>query len=116
MVTVEHLREWLGTRVVDREGQEIGEVVDFYYDVEHDEEAFAIVKGGFLGRHRYIVPLDGATAGRNFLRPRWSKETIAEAEIDEEALATTDEETIYRHYELPYEAPANPTGRRLVRR
>ena len=116
MVAIERLRDWIGTRLYDRGGEEIGEIVDIYYDVDRDEEAFVVVKGGFLNRHRYLVPLDGATASRNWLRARWTKETITGFEVADDALASTDEQAIFEHYELPYEPAANPSGRRLARR
>lgn len=116
MVTVESIRDWRGTKVFDRDGNEIGELVEVYYDVESDTAAFVLVKSGFRGRHRRLVPLDGATVGRNYVRVRWTADTVSEIDVDEDTLASADEQAIYGHYGLAYARPDNRSGRRLVRR
>ena len=118
MFPAENLRDWRGEKVIDPNGDKIGELEAVYVDTSTDEPAFATVKVGFVGRHRLVfVPLDGATVTPAAVRVRYDKKLVSEApsiDLDGE-LAATDEPGVFAHYNLPYQAGTSGE-RRLARR
>ncbi len=118
MFPAENLRDWRGHKVIDPDGDKIGELEAVYVDTATDQPAFATVKVGFIGRYRLVfVPLDGATVKPEALRVRYDKKLAGEApsiDLDGE-LTAADEPQVFGHYNLPYQ-----TGlageRRLARR
>jgi PRC-barrel domain len=114
---IENIREWRGHDVIDMDGNKIGEMEAIYVDTATDQPSFATIKIGMPTRHRLtFAPLTGATVGPGYVRIRYEKKQVKDApsiDTDGELLAT-DEEAVFAHYGLPYEAPANQ--RRLARR
>src|SRR3954452_12161675 len=116
-VPVESLAEWRGADVLDKSSDKIGKLDDVYYDAESDLPAFVTVKSGLLGKHLKLVPLTGATAGREHLRVIFAKDDLKEApSIDPGVEITTEQEAdTYRAYGLEY-APTATGARRLAKR
>lgn len=116
----ENIVEWRGKLIVDRDGDKIGKLQDVYVDVETDEPVFGTVKEGFIpGRHLTFVPLGGVTLGPDNLQVTVSKEEVKAApniEMEGEELSRQDESVLYHHYQLNYDPPPTPSGRRLARR
>lgn len=115
MFPAENLRDWRGEKVIDPEGDKIGDLEAVYVDTATDEPAFVTVRVGFLGRHRLVfVPLDGATVSPQAVRVRYDKKLVSEAPaIDTDGeLTAADEPRVFAHYSLPYV----PGVRRLARR
>jgi hypothetical protein len=114
---IENIREWRGHDVIDVDGNKIGELEAIYVDTQTDQPSFATVKIGLPTRHRLtFAPLAGATVGPGYVRIRHERKQVKDApsiETDGE-LPATDEEAVFAHYGLTYEAPANQ--RRLARR
>ncbi|WP_250038267.1 PRC-barrel domain-containing protein [Paractinoplanes maris] len=118
MFPAENLRDWRTEKVIDPDGNKIGELEAVYVDTATDQPAFATVKVGMIGRHKLaFVPLDGATVLPNAVRVRYDKKLIGDAptiDLDGE-LAATDEPALFAHYKLPYQA-GTAGERRLARR
>jgi PRC-barrel domain len=118
MAEVGNLADWRGKQLVDCDGDKIGKLEDVYVDVETDEPVFGTVKEGFIGRHLTFVPLQGAVASPDGLQVGVSKEQVQDApNIEPEGeLEQRDESELYHHFELNYEPPDTPSGRRLAKR
>lgn len=118
MFYAENLRDWRGKKVIDPEGDKIGELEAVYVDTASDEPAFVTVRVGMIGRHRLaFVPTAGATVTPDALRVRYDKKLVQGSpsiETDGE-LSAGDEPAVFAHYELPY-AVGTPGGRALARR
>jgi hypothetical protein len=118
MFPAENLRDWAGGKVIDPDGDKVGELEAVYVDTATDEPAFLTVRVGFIGRHRLaFVPAAGATVLPDAVRVRYAKKLIHDApaiETDGE-LAAVDEPRIFAHYNLPY-ATGMSGERRLGRR
>lgn len=117
MFEADDIREWRGHNVVDNSGSKIGELEALYVDTRTDEYSFGTVKVGLLSRSRLVfVPLAGAKVGPGYLKVAFTKKLVRDApsiDTDGELLAT-DEPSVFRHYELPYDA--GETERLLARR
>jgi len=118
MFPAENLRDWRGEKVIDPEGDKIGELEAVYVDTATDEPAFVTVRVGFIGRHRLaFVPLVGATVKPDALRVRYDKKLVGAApsiDLDGE-LTAADEPGVFAHYNLQYVTGASGE-RRLARR
>lgn len=118
MFPAENLRDWRGERVIDPDGDKIGELEAVYVDTATDEPAFITVKVGFIGRHKLaFVPVGGATVSPSAVRVRYGKKLVGDAptiDLDGE-LTAADEPAVYAHYNLPYQTGA-AGERRLARR
>jgi hypothetical protein len=118
MFAAENLRDWRGHKVIDPDGDKIGDLEAVYVDTATDEPSFITVRVGFIGRHRLVfVPLAGATVKPDALRVRFAKALTGEAptiDVDGELLAA-DEPRVFAHYNLPY-VPGTGGERRLARR
>jgi len=112
------IREWRGHDVVDADGHKIGELEAVYVDTGTDQPSFATVTVGLPTRHRLVfVPLDQAVVGPGYLKVGYGKKQVKDAPsigVDGE-LPAGDEEEIFQHYGLPYQAGAGGE-RRLARR
>jgi len=68
MLSIEQVEEWVGQEVVDVDGERVGKLDEVYYSTTTNEAVFAVVKSGLLGRHSSLVPLAGASVGREYLK------------------------------------------------
>ena len=117
MFEIEDIRAWRGHDVVDTDGKRIGELEAVYVDTGTDQPSFATVKVGLPARHRLVfVPLAGATVGPGRVRVAYAKKQVKDAPpIDTHGeLPAGDEEAVFLHYDLPYQA--SPDQRLLARR
>jgi hypothetical protein len=116
-IAAENLADWRGQSVVDPDGEKIGSLEELFYDGETDTPAFIAVKSGLIGKHLTLVPLAGASVGRDYVRVAHSKASVKDApnhDTDTE-LTVEDETTVYGYYGLSY-ATAGQGARRLARR
>jgi hypothetical protein len=112
------IREWRGQEVVDAEGHKIGELEAVYVDTSTDLPAFGTVKVGLPTRHRLVfVPLAGATVGPGYLKVAYDRKQVKDSPSisTEGELPAADEEAIFRHYGLAYQAGTSGE-RQLARR
>ena len=116
-IHIENLSQWRGVDVVDEESHKLGKLDDVLYDGESDDPAFGAVRSGTLSKHLTLVPLLGATVGRDYVRVRSSKDSFKGApSFNPETQLTIEEEaSVYEFYGLDY-APTAQGGRRLAKR
>jgi hypothetical protein len=113
-----NIREWRGHDVVDAQGRKIGEMEAVYVDTSTDLPSFGTVRVGMPTRHRLVfVPLDHATVGPGYLKVGYDRKLVKDAPSigTDGELPADDEEAIFRHYGLTYQAGASGE-RRLARR
>jgi hypothetical protein len=112
------IREWRGHDVVDPEGHKIGELEAVYVDTSTDLPAFGTVKVGMPTRHRLaFVPLAQAVVGPGYLKVAHDRKQVKDSPsiTTDGELPAADEEAIFKHYGLPYQAGASGE-RQLARR
>src|SRR3954451_9553632 len=117
IIAAENLGDWRGQSVVDPDGEKVGSLEELFYDAETDLPTFIAVKSGLISKHLTLVPLAGATVGRDYVRVAHTKALIKNApnhDTDVE-LTTEDETNAYSHYGLSY-VPAGQGARRLAKR
>jgi hypothetical protein len=85
MLNVEQIEEWAGQDVLDSEDERVGKLEDVFYSTAGGDAVFASVKSGLLGRHSNLVPLAGASVGRDYVRTAYTKAQIDDANSDVDA-------------------------------
>lgn len=112
------IREWRGQDVIGPDGHKIGELEAVYVDTSTDMPAFGTVKVGLPTRHRLaFVPLAQAVVGPGYLKVAHDRRLVRDSpsiSTDGE-LPAADEEAIFKHYGLPYQAGTSGE-RQLARR
>lgn len=83
MLDVERIEEWRGQDVFDPDGEKLGKLDEVYYDVSSGDARFLSVKSGLLGRRSNLVPLAGASVGRDYVRVAFGPDKIQRAEVVE---------------------------------
>jgi sporulation protein YlmC with PRC-barrel domain len=99
-------RSWdlRGRKVYARDGQEIGEVEDFYADREEQRVRFLSVSAGGalgLGKKHFLIPMEAvAETNTNRVVLTQDRDTVTSApEFDEEAEPDREyQHAVYRHY------------------
>lgn len=115
MLEVEQVEQWRGEAVVDRDGEKVGKLEDVYTDAGSGEPVVASISSGFMGRNSILVPLEGATLSREYLRLAISEEQLKDApEADESEIDRDLEVAMFRHYDKqpPEESETNTRGMR----
>lgn len=79
MIEVEHIEAWRGQPVLDPAGEQLGKLEEIYFDSRSGAPVLLSVKSGLLGRHSALIPINGATVSRDYLRVAHSKDTVAAA-------------------------------------
>lgn len=77
MIGVEFLADWLGQDVLGSDGEKAGKLEEVFLD--GPEPVLAEVKAGGLRRKTHLVPLDGALAGRDYVRVSHSAKLVGSA-------------------------------------
>jgi hypothetical protein len=120
----DHLREWSGRTLIDRNGERIGEVDFLYVDSESDRPEWAgVLNLHLLGMRPALVPLRRATVrGREVRVGNVTKEQVRGAPYvePERGLSDEDEQLLVGYYRLhprmtrrpaPPKPPAGPRRR-----
>jgi len=76
---VEEIEDWVGQDVFDSGGERVGKLQEVFYLTRTGEATFATLKSGLLGRHARVVPLAGASVGRDYVRLAYTGEQIESA-------------------------------------
>ncbi len=76
MLSVEQIEEWLGQEVLDASGERVGKLDEVFYSSSSGEAVFVSVKSGLLGRHSSVIPLAGASVGRDYVKVPYTAEQI----------------------------------------
>jgi PRC-barrel domain protein len=116
VLKAEDIRRWRGHDVVDTDHKKIGKLEAIYVDTRTDEPSFATIRVGLPTRYRLaFVPLASATVGPGYLRVDHPRSRVRRApSIDPDGeLRAADEEAVFSHYDLPYQAAS---GRRWLAR
>src|ERR1019366_1409011 len=92
MANVEQIEDWLGQQVLDVDGEKLSRLDEVYYDLDSGDPVFVAVKSGLLGRHSQLVPVGGATVGRDHFRVAYKKELIDQAEENSGDASVGDED------------------------
>src|SRR4051795_4491048 len=105
MIPVENIADWRGQEVVDRTGDKLGKVEEGYFDGETDEPAFIAVKSGLVNKSVTLVPLGGASVGREYVRVDQAKSDVKKAPsfAPDSDFSLNDEARASRHFGLEYE-------------
>jgi len=93
MLNIEQIADWRGQDVFDSDGERIGKLEEVYYDRDSGEPVVASVKSGLFGRHGSLVPLAGATAGRDYVRVAYTGDQVKSTE-DVEIAQTLSADTL----------------------
>ncbi|MDL4815264.1 PRC-barrel domain-containing protein [Actinomadura opuntiae] len=118
MIQLADIREWRTRAVLDSGGHKIGTLESIYVDTSTDRPAMATVRVGLPTRHRLtFVPLDGATAGPDYVRVAHDRSLVKHCPAigTDDVLPAEDEEALFRHYGLDYR-PGTGGERQLARR
>lgn len=100
-------QEFIGHKLLDREGNNVGKIDQVYFDDRENTPKWVTVQTGMLGTRHSFVPLEGARdADEDFMVP-FDKDTIKDApHFDAERHLSVDEEnTLYRHYGVAIPGP-----------
>jgi PRC-barrel domain len=116
-IAVEDLKDWRGQDVLDPHSEKLGKLDEVYYDVETDRPAFAAVRSGTLSKHLTLVPLEGSTVARDYLRVTTGKDRFKSAPSfgTDIELSVEDEAKAYEFFGLPYASGGLGDARRLAR-
>ena len=120
----ETLERWRALAIVDRDGNTVGTINEFYLDRETGHPTWALVSTGLFGGHRTFVPLVHATEISDGLQVPYEKDHIKDApRVDPHDELSPDEEAVlFAHYGVEYQVaesvpvegpgpvPATPAG------
>jgi hypothetical protein len=104
------VRTWKQRVVFDRGGDQIGLVIDVYYDAESDQPGWALLDVSDAGWNTSFVPVAEAREEGNAIRVPYDRAKVVRAPGMPPAgrLWPQDEAALYRYYDLAY------TGASLV--
>jgi uncharacterized protein (TIGR02271 family) len=105
--------DWLqGSTLYDVRGEKIGKVDVIYDDTTTGQPEWALVHTGLLGTKNSFVPIGGATRSGDQIRVPYEKGQVKSAPaIDADAdLSVAEEQELYRHYGIAWEARAHDSG------
>ena len=113
-VQVERVEEWIGQEVVDPDGEKIGKLEDVFYDLDTGSPVLGAVKAGIMGRKVHVVPLSGASLGREHVRVAFASGDVkaAPAVGDDGDLSGDDEQELFSYYNLDTPAGSRSEGTR----
>jgi uncharacterized protein YndB with AHSA1/START domain len=97
----EHTHEhWIGRKVVDRDGEEVGDITDIFYDDVTGQPEWLTVSTGWFGTDESFVPIAGTVNQGERLQVDWDIEQIKGAPTrgPESHLDAAEEERLYSHY------------------
>jgi hypothetical protein len=78
MIGVEDIETWLGQQVIDPEGESLGKLDEIFFDAKSGDPVLISVKSGLLGRRSNLVPIDGSTFSRDYVRVAHRKDVVAQ--------------------------------------
>jgi len=107
--------EWRGADIVASDGEKVGKVEDVLYDASAGDAKLLLVKSGRIGSRHALVPLRGASFGRNAVRVAFPSAQVAAAPApgSDGVVHRAEEQELARHYGLS--APDVPGADDTVR-
>jgi uncharacterized protein (TIGR02271 family) len=114
MPDIDTVRAWQGRTMLDRDGDRIGTIDAIYLDDHTGQPEWALVHTGLFGTKSSFVPLAQATQTGDDVVVTYDKQLVKDApRVDpDQPLSEAEEQRLWRHYGLDYDA----TGRDLPRR
>lgn len=93
-------QEYVGHKLLDREGHNVGKIEQVFFDDQSGDVKWVTVQTGMLGTKHSFVPLDGMRGADDDYMAPYDKDTIKEApQFDAERhLSVEEENSLYRHY------------------
>jgi uncharacterized protein (TIGR02271 family) len=113
MVDIDTVHSWRGRTMLDRDGDRIGTIEDIYADDRTGQPEWALVNTGLFGTRSTFVPIAQAAARDGDVQIPYEKALVKDApgiEADQH-LSEAEEQRLWRHYGLDYEAGYQTTGR-----
>ena len=109
MREIEAIEDWVGQDVVDPAGEKVGKLDEVWFRAGDDDPVLISVKSGILGRKHNLVPLEGSTLSREYVRVNWSKDEVQEGPSPDSdaALTLTDLGRVGDHYGVDIDGPDN---------
>ncbi|MBA2496526.1 MAG: PRC-barrel domain-containing protein [Acidimicrobiia bacterium] len=100
MTDTSELTEWIGRTALDRDGDELGKIVDLYLDDATGDPSWLAVRTGLFGRRISFVPIAGSEPDGESLRVSYEKALVKDApNVDPDGtLEPAEEERLYDHY------------------
>lgn len=98
-------RRWVGRKVYDQKGDEVGTVEELYVDKETRRPEWLAVWTGWVGLSRSFVPIARSSIQDDGIRVGYDTDTIKDAPNVNpgEELSEEQEQRLYRHYGIDYE-------------
>jgi uncharacterized protein (TIGR02271 family) len=106
MPDVDSVRSWQGATMVDRDGDRVGTIESIYADDQSGQPEWALVNTGLFGTRSTFVPIAQATSSGDQVQVPFEKQLIKDApRMDPDGhLSEAEEQELWRHYGLDYEA------------
>ena len=103
-MATQHVTEWRGQELLDNDGDKIGTIEEIYLDTDTDRPEWALVKTGLFGGKGTFVPLQQANPTPAGVQVPFEKSHVKDApNVDPDGeLSPSEEQTLYRHYDLDY--------------
>ncbi|MCW3000244.1 MAG: PRC-barrel domain containing protein [Solirubrobacterales bacterium] len=92
---VEHVEQWIGCEVIDRDGAGVGKLTEVYF--RGAEPVLIATKGGLLTRKRQLIPLEGSSASRDHVRIAFPVDRLVQTKGGDE-LDAVDLAAVAEHY------------------
>ena len=109
MAEIEDIESWIGADVLDPADDRIGKLDDVIIDSASGSPAYGVTKSGLLAR-RSLVPLQGASFSRGYVRVPVSAEQISSAPVDAaDEVSPEDHALLSRHYGTADDQAASDT-------
>lgn len=108
-----------GRSIVDVDGRRIGRLRDVYVDIETFEPVFATVRRRPLLQRLAFVPFLHASIGPKELHVPVSRRDVKASlsiPVHGTGLSPSEEQALYAHFAVPFEASRTASGHRLARR
>jgi uncharacterized protein (TIGR02271 family) len=104
---------WRGKTMVDRDGSKIGPITDIYADTRTGRPEWALVDTGLFGAKSTFVPIVEARPTGDDVQVPYQKQLVKDAPTIEgdRDLSVADEQELWRHYGLDYDAGGDTAGR-----
>ncbi|MDQ6658002.1 MAG: PRC and DUF2382 domain-containing protein [Actinomycetota bacterium] len=101
-VNVQDPSELMGADVYGPDNDKLGKIDTVFLDNETSQVAWAAVKTGMFGTNVSLVPLNDASFDSGSLHVPYSKDQIKDAPNHDadQALSKSDEDELYRHYQI----------------
>jgi len=105
--------DWRDREVVGSDGEKIGTVDEVYLDTASGEPEWLSVNTGLFGMKSSFVPLQGAGQSGDSVRVAYTKDQVKDAPniAPDAELSTEEEQRLWSHYGLDYDAGYSDTDR-----